>query len=207
MPDSNQYSVPLYKSWAIELKHIVNSSNFKISTGHAIQVTSAYWGFNTHDHLRASPTQQGDRLLADFAANSELAYTRATQLGHPAEVILAALQTLHAEEQDVLKSLAKRLVRNVLNNCDCVQGEYCHSALLKIVDAELCQKVVFTPFFVDFLYGSYPFTAQQSFAEVKPHPGMHGHFMINPEAALNVAAFLHRPALEILTMKHSGEKK
>lgn len=206
MSDDIQYSVPFHKSWAIELKAFLRSSNHDISNGHAIQIVSAYWGFNSHDHIRGSKLHQSDRILPGFTANSTSASARATQFGQPVALILQALQNLHEEELDVFKSLAKRLVRNVLNNCDRVHGEYCHSALLTIMDAELCQKITSSPSFVDFLFGPYPFTCLQTFSDVKPHPGMNGHFMANPEAALNVAAFLHRPALDILFIKHQEKK-
>jgi hypothetical protein len=206
MSNDNQYSLPLSKSWAIELRALLRSHNYEISNGHALQLVSAYWGFKSHDHICNSQLYHSDRLPEDFSADCNLVKARSAHLKHPPELILPALQFLHEEERDVFKSLAKRLVRNVLNNCERVHGEYCHSVLLTIPDASLCHDVTSKDFFVDFLFGRYPFTARQTFSEVKPHPGMNGHFMANPDAALNVAAFLHRPALDILHFKHPGEK-
>ncbi|GEM_PF-3682238 len=206
MSDDTQYSLPLVKSWALELKALLRTYNHEISTGHALQLVSAYWGFKSHDHIRNSQTYQLDRLPQDFSPDCDLVKARSVSLKHAPELILQALHALHEEEQDVFKSLAKRLVRNVLNNCERLHGEYCHSALLTIPDAILCHDVTSRSNFVDFLFGRYPFTARQTFSDIKPHPGMDGHFMTNPDAALNVAAFLHRPALNILYTKHPGEK-
>lgn len=206
MSDDIKYSLPLYKSWAIELRALLRFDNHKISTGHALEIVSAYWGFKSHDHIRTSKLHDSDRLCQEFIANPDMVKERAHKLNHPVELVLRALQTLHEEERDTLKSLAKRLVRNVLTNCECVHGEYTHSVLLTITDADLCQSVTSTRFFIDFLYGSYPFTAKQTFSDVKPHSGMDGHFMANPEAALNVAAYLHQPSIDILFAKHPEKK-
>lgn len=208
-PDNTAvYVDPLYKSMSRELQFHAEQRDVAVGNGLAIETTSGFFGFKSHAALIADGTCFVDRLDGE-TVDEDLAIERASTIGDGklaphAEMLVEILRDLYDEELNEDTALAKRLVRSVLSNCepcdDC-GPTFTGSAVLKVQDIEACQEVCARDDFEDFGFKSYPFASGHAFATANPDSSLDGHCIVNPEAALNVAAFLHYDALELIKQK------
>lgn len=195
------YSESLYRSWAAELiLRAQQNCGFKLNKGHALEIVAAHLGYASEAAHIASGLYQIDRLpeWPDVAYALSSDWTARHGLAEYCDELSRCLDILIYEEMDPRISLAKRLVRSVNYCCRDTQGLLCGSVQLKPVDVGQCLAAIESAEFRDFLFDGATYPASQVFGFAQLQTPQHGHLGVDGDAALNVAAFLHQPALDLL---------
>lgn len=191
----NSYALPLSKAFADELTNHVKSLGHGWKHMHSFELIAAFHGFKSAAALKASGLLESARY-PDYGVNIDESFAadRASQLGIDPESTAAAIQKLHElydEEHIPSISLAKRLERDIAYNCEMdPQWGYVGAALLDEDDWRACGDIASSDGFVDYMYTANTYSAISVIATAYADPSYEGLYQANPDAVLNIVAFL-----------------
>lgn len=197
------YVRPLFTDLALELRSALQG-HFEqpVTIGYCVETVSRFFGFKSQAAHIASGGYDVDRIIDMPSYDDQTLFELANRHGiADPEFVSEMLERLVSEECDPRISLAKRLVRSVRENCEFSEAGYVGSAILKPEDVDACGHSACEPEFVDFLFASSPFLSIQVFSHATVDRSLQGHCAVDPDAALNIAAYLHDSALALLDMR------
>lgn len=183
-------------SFASELSNAAKEHGYSLGKMHCFELVASFHCFNTDAALKASGLLDGPRYPAgSISVDEDAVRSRAAvlKINDPEAVdfFVDTLRSLHEDEFDELKSLANRLERNIKNVCsfDYYTG-YQGSALLDEQDWRACGEIASREDFEDFLYCGSPYSTISVLATAYPDPSYGGCYTANPDAVMNIVAYI-----------------